>query len=152
MRQTVRHGATIETVTPAELADFLRDFSRAGHIGYGSDRIEKKLENWPVMGHERTIRVNASHGNSSLGLVPNTYTDLFIQNAGRGGLSIINIGNNPCWIFGETAANAQNNNVVPSGYLFANGGAWDGRIGRAEWVGHVSALSVLGTTLVLWEA
>ena len=150
-KQRVTPGGTIETVTPGELATIIQGLSRAGHVAWGSGSIEKKMENWPVMGHERQIRVNTAKGTDNLVIAANVYTDIFPLNLGRGGLSIINIGANPCFIFLATASDAQQSNgAVASGYVATNGD-WDGRIGRAEWCGAVSVLSVLGTTLVVAE-
>jgi hypothetical protein len=150
-QQRIVPGGNIETVTPGELSKLLADFNRAGHVAWGSGSIEKKMENWPVMGHHRQIRVNTAKGNNNLPVPANVYTDLFPLNLGRGGLSIINIGANPCFIFLATATDAQElNGAVASGYI-ASDGSWDGRIGHAQWCGAVSVLSVLGTTLVVAE-
>ncbi|MDE2101939.1 MAG: hypothetical protein KGL39_32130 [Patescibacteria group bacterium] len=152
MRQKVHAGGTLEVATPDEIAKLLREFAKSGHHAFGSAKIEKELENWPVMGHQRQIRVPMTHGTNNFLLPANAYTDVFEPNAGRGGLSMINIGANPAFVFLTSADEArQMNGYVASGWLAANGGAWDGRIGDGQWVGEVSALSVLGTTLVLAE-
>lgn len=149
MKQKIVHGAVLDVATYNELAELLQKFGESGHVAFGSDSIERELENWPVIGGRRQIRVAKTRGDNGFVVPVNQYTDLLDQDAGRGGLSIVNIGANPCFVFltdAQTARDQQGH--VASGYLAANGGAWDGKIGNAEWVGKVSVLSVLGTTLV----
>ena len=151
MKQRVQAGGTLDIATKEEIAELLRDFGKSGHVAFGNDRIERIQENWPVMGHRRQIRVKSTHGSNNVVIAANAYTDIFPANHGRGGLSIINIGANPCFVFLGTAEEAQEQNgAIASGYIAANGD-WDGKIGNAEWVGPVSVLSVLGTTLVTAE-
>lgn len=152
-RQRVVAGGQLEVVTPGELAEILQAWSRSSHIGFGNGKIEKTLRNWPVVGHERIIRIRNQHGNPNLVIPasPNP-VDIFPSNDGRGGLSIVNIGANPAIVFLDTAAEAaQNESNIACGYLFANNGTWDGKFGNAEWLGPVSVLSALGTTLVTGE-
>lgn len=150
--QKVKPGGTIRTATVEEIAELLQEFGQATHIAFGADRIERTLENWPVIGQQRKVRVGAMHGTNNFVVAAATYTDLTDANHGRGGLSIINIGANPCFVFLSKAQDAQAAaGAVASGYLAANGGAWDGKLGDAEWVGPVSVLSASGTTLVWAE-
>lgn len=145
-------GGQIETVTPDELDKALTEYGKASHIGYGADSVERVVRNWPVQHHERKIRVRNSHGTNNFAAIAATYLDLFPPNHGRGGLSVINIGANPCYVFLTTAAEAKDaQGAVASGYLFANNGTWDGKFGNGEWVGPVSVYSALGTTLVIGE-
>lgn len=149
MKQKVVPGGTIDTVTEGEIAKLLREFAAAGHVAFGGDSIEKRLDDWPVKGHSRIIRVGRTSGDSNLALVANAYTDVLPQDAGRGGLSLINIGANPAFVFLATAQEAKDRSgKLATGYLFA-GGSWDGKISDQLWVGPISVQSVLGTTLVL---
>ena len=151
MRQLVKPGGHIDAATRDEIAELLTRFARSSHHAFGSDSIERTLENWPVIGHERKVAVNRSRGDSNLVLGAAVYFDLVDNEAGRGGLSVINIGANPCFVYLTDAQTAQGQNgKVAAGYMFP-GGAWDGKIGNETWVGKVSLQSPLGTTIV-WAA
>lgn len=151
MRQRIAHGSVIDAVTTEELQQILKEFSRAGHYALGADTIERDLRDWPVEGHDRRIAVNRSHG-GEIALGANAYVDVVPQENGRGGISISNIGANPCFIY-LTDANkvSQQNGVgVPTRYLPA-GAIWEGEISKETWIGPISVKSVLGTTIV-WGA
>lgn len=149
MKQLIKHGATIETATISEIADLLRESSTSEHVAFGGDSIERTVENWPVVGHERKVRATRTQGDDNLVIAAATYTDVLDQDMGRGGLSMMNIGANPCFVYLAAARDAKDRSgKVAAGYL-APGASWDGRISDQMWVGPVSVRSVLGTTLVL---
>lgn len=152
MRQKLILGKEIDAATKEEVAELLRDFARSGHVAFGGERIEKTLENWPVMGHKRQVRVSNLNGGNNIIIPDSVYTDVLQANNGRGGLSLINIGDNPCSVFLTPATIAEDlDGAVAAGWLFASNGEWDGRIGRAEWTGPVSVFCNGGTTLVVAE-
>lgn len=151
MKQRIVHGAEIDAVTKDEIADLLRDFASSDHVAFGGDSIERTQRDWPVKGHKRQIRVNASRGTDNF-TVPagaNVYTDLLPEEHGRGGVSLVNIGANPCFVYLADAQTARDRaGAIAAGYMAA-GGTWDGEISDWLWVGPVSVRSVLGTTLVV---
>lgn len=148
MEQKIRPGGTIETVTREEIAELLQEFSSSQRVAFGGDSIERTIRDWPVKGHERVIRADSTRGDSNLVIAAAMYVDIVDQNAGRGGLSLINIGANPSFVYMVNAKTAQEQNgKVATGYL-APGASWDGKISDELWVGPVSVQSPLGTTLV----
>lgn len=118
------------------------------HLATGSAQTPQKLENWPIPGHFRYVTPYRGNG----GLIAATagvFQDVAEGDPGRMGLSLINSGANPAFVYGARAGDAENGGV-PTGYVGPNGGAWDGRISGELWCGPVSIQSALGTTLVLW--
>lgn len=125
--------------------------SKPTRIGWGGGRNQQeKLENWPIGGQDRILTPFKSRGSANLVIAPATYTKILPTNGGRGGISLINIGANPCFIYLANTGDAQTG-AVGAGYLFPNGGDWDGKITHELWCGPVTAYSTLGTTLVLAE-
>lgn len=122
--------------------------SQPAHIAFGASSMEEQLDNYPVMGAKRSIA--PYRGNGGLITVPASANpmDLLPNDAGRGGLSLINTGANPATVYLARAGDAAQGGV-PTGYLSANGGAWDGKISSELWCGAVSVVSVAGTTLAL---
>lgn len=151
MKQRVHAGGTIDTVTTDELATLLQEFGRSGHIAFGSGSIEKELDNWPVMGGRRQIRVVMAHGTNNFIVAANAFTDIVPANNGRGGINIVNKGANEVDIFLATAVQAKDQAGAIACISLAAGASWDGRISGSKWVGDVSCLSVVGTTLAIAE-
>lgn len=118
------------------------------HLATGSAQTPQKLENWPIPGHFRYVTPYRGNG-GNLVLAANAFVDVQEGDPGRMGLSLINTGSNPAFVFGARAGDAENGGV-PTGYLTGTGGSWDGRISGELWCGPVSVQSPLGTTLVLW--
>jgi hypothetical protein len=119
-------------------------------LAYGGLPVDSKLQNYPVPGIDRVIAKNKTRGNSGLVLTANSFVDVLPNNSGRSGLSLINIGTNPAFVYLSKAGDALESPGIATGYLFATG-VWDGRISDELWCGPVSAMSLLGTTLVLAE-
>lgn len=133
-----------------EIVKAIRANATGVDIAFGGGSQEQRLENYPVAGRTRVVTKGHGRGQRQLAIAAAAWTDLVPKNAGRGGLSLINIGANPCWVFLATAGAAQNDGVF-SGYLFADGGEFDGKITHELWCGPISLYSPLGTTIVWGE-
>lgn len=149
MKQVVKHGATIDAVTADELRDILRESATAEHVAFGGDSIEKQVRDWPVKNHDRKVRATKLQGDDNLALGAGQYVDLLPQDRGRGGVSIVNGGANPCILYLVIAQTAQEQQGKVAAVYLPVGGSWDGTISKQPWVGPVSARSAVGTFLVL---
>lgn len=98
----------------------------------------------------KRILIGAERAGGGLVTVPaNTATNVAYHAIGRVAGSIINAGANPCYLYLASAGDVNGNVAnIPVLYLTA-GGSWDFRITNVLWVGHVTALSALGTTLAV---
>lgn len=115
-------------------------------VAFGGSYTEQRLANWPVSGHQRIVARGRVHGGTQV-LPAAAYTDLMSRDAGRGGLSIVNTGVNPVYVYLAPAGDAQNGGT-PTGWL-TGGGDWDGKISDELWCGAVSVQSPLGTSIAL---
>ena len=119
------------------------------HLAFGAGAMERVLENWPIQGEaRRVVGGKPAGGLYAVGAYTagSRATDVLDYDAGRGGLSVINTGTVPCYVF-LTAAGDAATGGAPTLYLAANGsGTWDGKVSEQLWCGPISAGGIGGAT------
>lgn len=121
----------------------------AMEVVVGGAPNDRKVFDSPVPGKARmAISDRRASGNDGLSIVAAAPAVLVVQALpGRLGGSIVNSGSNPVTLYLCEPNRAATG--VAALWLASNGGAWDFRLGNAMWGGAVSAISTLGTTLVV---
>jgi hypothetical protein len=158
MRVHLKHGATLDTVTPDEMRALLQENRDAGSHGGGYTGIfdviagdfkgpeSVLLSNPPV----RRLRITKKcHGFESLAITNvGDPVQIAESNEGRLGGQVVNTGANPCYIYPAPANDLAGMPVGnrPGMWLSASGGSWDFTISDIVWGGSVCALSITGAT------
>jgi hypothetical protein len=104
---------------------------------------EMILDQFPVAGSKRVLVNRTGNGTDGLA-VPTTGVLAFAANEARLGLTIVNAGTSPLFLY----LSDQARKGVPCIWLAANGGAWDGRLGNLDWAGNVFAVAQGSATFI----
>ena len=150
-KQTIRHGATIDTLTPEELAEIFDKPRPNVVLGLGGGEVERLDEDTPMRGTRRQITsISRNEGSDNFPVAAATFVELCRHNPGRIAGSIVNVGTNPVYVYLAPIARLQavgfGAATVFTGYLTPNG-SFDFKLTNDVWCGPVTVYSVLGTTL-----
>jgi hypothetical protein len=105
----------------------------------------QELHNWPASGGLRKVVPARGIGSGIIAIASTSATDVLPADGGRAGLSLINYGNGPVFVYlcraGDVSPGAR---VL---WVSGNGGSWDGKVSGELWAGAVSvALAAAGST------
>ena len=122
--------------------------SGRSRVAFGGAGMQQTLENWPITGQNRTIVVARALGGGLIAVPNNVYTDLLPPDPARVGMSVLNYGSNPVFVFLAKAGDTQSTNGAGTDVLWLNsgGGSWDGKISSELWCGAVCVFCPVGTT------
>jgi hypothetical protein len=120
------------------LASILAELrSGAIEVGVGDVQFrEMVLDQFPVPGAKRILAYRTGNGFAAL-QVPTTGVLALAANEARLGMSLINTGANAITLYLSDQARSG----IPTIWLAASGGAWDGRLGNIAWAGNVFAVA-----------
>jgi len=101
------------------------------------------LKDFPAPGITRRILQRTGLGWNNLS-VPTTGIQLLVANDSRVGCTVINSGTNAIILY----LSDQQRPGIPTVWLAASGGAWDGRFANNAWCGNVFAVAQTGASSV----
>ena len=134
----LRNSARYLQVIAEELAAQVQEICVTDNIGDAGSSYQK---NFPIPGVTRRIVQRTGNGFVNLA-IPITGILVLPNNDSRIACSLQNSGSNAVILY----LSDQVRPGVPTVYLGAGGGSWDGRFGNKDWNGNVFAVAQTGAT------